>query len=392
MENSTSLRFLEASGRPSGTGRPSLPAPRADHERAASPRKPVDDARELRRKSRLQKVAHVDTPAAPVQPQEPFEKLLGGAQQPAVAGEQASSASDPAASVTSPPATAAPAKDVREPCAAKTKKVAARAPDSAPVAIADPEALAALPAASAPPAQAGDPRSGHLRPDALPLPSTDSVAPAGPALGTGDAPPLGDDSASTEPAPALAGDAQLALTPDLAQAFAEERSQIAQPALTPESRLESRAVEAKAPPAPPPHPEGSERAGEILRQLRVQLSPELRTATIQLSPPELGRISIRIRVHGGELRALVRAEKRETLDALQRHVPELESTLEQLGIRASVFDLQLGFEQQGARQGPNEPRPDGGAPGREHDPLAREHERRLFRTLSARAGGIDTYA
>ncbi len=400
MENSTSLRFLEASGRPSGTGRPSLPPPRADQDRASGSRRPADegderaqaadDARELRRKSRPHELPRAAASAAS---QEPFEKLLGDAQQAPADEPQQAAASNPDANVTASTATAAPAKAGHDSGSAKTKKSAAREPGSVPSPSADPAALETPTAAIPQTGQAGEARSAHVRTDALALPATDTVAPAGPAPASTDATPTENASAPSGPATAQAGDAQPAAAPDLAQAGAQERAPLVQPALTPETRLEgTRPVEAKAPPAPPPPPDHSERAGEILRQLRVQLSPELRTATIQLSPPELGRISIRIRVQNGELHALVRAEKRETLDALQRHVPELKATLEQIGIRAREFDLQLGFEQQGARQSPHEPPSGRGSAGHEHDPRAREHERRLLRTLSARAGGIDTYA
>ncbi len=403
MENSTSLRFLEASGRPSGTGRPSLPPPRADQDRASGSRRPADegdelaqaadDARELRRKSRPHEAPRAAASAASQQAQQPFEKLLGDARQAPADESQQAAASNPDANVTTPTATAAPAKAGHDSGSAKTKKSAAREPGSASSPSADPAALETPTAAIPQAGQAGEARTGHMRADALALPATDTVAAAGPAPASTDATPTENAPAASPSATAQAGDAPSAAAPDLAQAGAQERAPLVQPALTPETRLDgARPVEAKAPPAPPPTADHSERAGEILRQLRVQLSPELRTATIQLSPPELGRISIRIRVQNGELHALVRAEKRETLDALQRHVPELEATLEQIGIRAREFDLQLGFEQQGARQSPHEPPPGRGSAGHEHDPRAREHERRLLRTLSARAGGIDTYA
>jgi flagellar hook-length control protein FliK len=192
--------------------------------------------------------------------------------------------------------------------------------------------------------------------------------------------------------PAQAGDAPVALPAE--PAATRTAAQVAEPMLVAQAHTEpAPPVEAKTPPPAPPPPADTERAGEILRQMRVQLSPELRTATIQLSPPELGRISIRMRVERGELRAHVRAERPETLQALERHVPELKATLESLGIQAREIDLQLGFEQQGARQQPPEPRTNGanGTPN-ESDSRVREHERRLARTLAARTGGIDTYA
>jgi flagellar hook-length control protein FliK len=74
-----------------------------------------------------------------------------------------------------------------------------------------------------------------------------------------------------------------------------------------------------------------------------------RDALVQLHPIELGRISIRISTEGGRVRADVRAEKVETLDALQRHLPELRASFAQQGLDAQEFQLSLGF-QNGARE------------------------------------------
>jgi flagellar hook-length control protein FliK len=368
MENSTSLRFLEASGRPSGTGRPSLPPPRADNERA-------DELRAPRRKPRLHESASVAPDASDAPPPEPFEKVLDHAEGAPVAPEQAA-----ADSIQSAPA---PAASPARASAVKPKKVAAEEPELAVEPSADADAALLPLVAGAPPAHAEPPHAGRVRPDALPLPASNSLTPVGPTL---EAKPDATQAAATP------GDALPAAAVDTASLPATERAEAPQ-ALAPEARIDAaRSIEAKPASAPPAPPAENARASEILRQLRVQLTPELRSATIQLSPPELGRISIRLRVERGELSAVVRAEKRETLDALARHVPELEATLGQLGIRARAIDLQLGFEQQGTRQGAHEPPHSQGSPGHEHDPRAREHERRLFASLSARAGGIDTYA
>ena len=318
MENTTSLRFLEASGRPSGTGRPSLPTSRADEE--------------------------------PAQECESFEASLGAAQE-------------------APPEERAPVE---------LDPTALEVPGAIVPAAQAPVLVASLPQALT--AEAPGPRPSGA---AVPLPATVALAAAAAA-------PLEDFRPAFEP---LRTDApSLALVPE--SAAAREAALDVPPLFASEARSEPTApAPTKAPPPAPPAPDMSERAGEILRQVRVQLSPELRTATIQLSPPELGRISIRIRVERGELRALVRAERPETLAALERHVPELKATLEQLGIQARQFDLQLGLEQRGPRDEQPEPRPQGHARGAdEHDPRVREHERRLARTLSAHAGGVDTFA
>jgi len=374
MENSTSLRFLEASGRPSGTGRPSLSPPRTEHERPEGGRKSERVADERTNEVRGPRRKQRSHDAAPSQEQEPFEQVLDEAQDVPAAQPDGPATSQPAAS-------AAPT-----PKAAKAKKAAAPEPSADPLQATPasvPEAPVKVLATSAPSPQSGEPKRTGPHADALPLPATTATVAAT------DAVSMPEDASAAQPVPA-------ASEPAPAQVPARDSTLANQPlpAVALESRIEPAAPqEPKTLPAPPQPPAESEHAGEILRQMRVQFSPELRTATIQLSPPELGRVSIRIRVEGGELHALVRAEKRETLDALQRHVPELKATLEQLGIQARQFDLQLGFEQHGARHGSHEQQPkNDGARAHEQDLQVREHQRRLARTLSAHAGGIDTYA
>jgi flagellar hook-length control protein FliK len=373
MENSTSLRFLEASGRPSGTGRPSLPAPRADQERASAERKPGPsaDARAARRKARPhEQEARAADPAQASEPK-PFEKLLGDAKSGPAADEQ-------------------PAKPRPH-----AKSDAAVAQQAGPQPIAEP--LLPLPESSAPAApaepSAQPPQGAHApgsRTDAQPPSAATAPAPA--AATDEDAAQSEDGADAVETVSSSSGEPPLEALAGRAQAAARDGSLFAQPAPASEPRSASLAAAEARPPSALPEPAAdSGRAGEILRQLRVQFSPELRSATIQLSPPELGRISIRMRIERGELHTLVRAERRETLAALQRHVPELKATLEQLGIQTRELDLQLGFEQRGARQDPQAPRADApSGAGREHEPELREAQ--LLRTLSARSGGVDTYA
>jgi len=150
---------------------------------------------------------------------------------------------------------------------------------------------------------------------------------------------------------------------------------------------------AEAPPEQPRAPLDSERAAEVLRQVRLRFSPELRQAVIQLEPRELGRISIKISVVRGVVRTELRAENASALEALERHAPELQAALERVGLGGGSFALQLGFdgspsqhasagEQQRAQQGAVQPaeRPElEGAP------------RALAQRLAA-LSGVDTYA
>jgi flagellar hook-length control protein FliK len=102
-------------------------------------------------------------------------------------------------------------------------------------------------------------------------------------------------------------------------------------------------AEVKAPAETAPMPE-RDQASDVLRQVRLQLFPEARTATVYLKPAELGRVSIKIVVDGDEVQAIVRAETPEALAALEQHMPELQASLGDRGFADAELDLALGFE------------------------------------------------
>jgi len=85
-------------------------------------------------------------------------------------------------------------------------------------------------------------------------------------------------------------------------------------------------------------------AQKLLEQVRLQLNPALRQATLALTPEHLGRIAIRMEMKAGELTAVVRAERPETLAALQANIGELRETLAEAGIEAGDIDLGLAGE------------------------------------------------
>jgi hypothetical protein len=131
-------------------------------------------------------------------------------------------------------------------------------------------------------------------------------------------------------------------------------------------------------------------APEILHQIRLNFAPGTREAVLQLEPEHLGRISIKLAVERGTLRAQVRAEKSETLAVLQHHAPELRAMLESRGITPERVDFQLGLDR-GRRDRSSE-----GGDGRSarHDQLspAAPVASRALRALAAGAWGVDTYA
>ena len=82
-----------------------------------------------------------------------------------------------------------------------------------------------------------------------------------------------------------------------------------------------------------------ERTASIFRQLRMQLTPSTRHATINLVPADLGRIVIHLTVKSGKVSGDIRADKEDTLKILQAHAPELRAALEQNGFEATDFNL-----------------------------------------------------
>ncbi|MFT7669352.1 MAG: flagellar hook-length control protein FliK [Planctomycetota bacterium] len=90
----------------------------------------------------------------------------------------------------------------------------------------------------------------------------------------------------------------------------------------------------------------AQRAAQVVKQFRMQIHPGLRSATVHLSPAELGRLSIRLQVDGEEMRAMVRAESEETLDTLERHVHELEAAFADQGFEQMEFEFVLDQEPQ----------------------------------------------
>jgi hypothetical protein len=169
--------------------------------------------------------------------------------------------------------------------------------------------------------------------------------------------------------------------------------------LTRDSRQEAfslrELVDARAPQAARPAAD-PEAAAEILRQVRVGLSADLREANIQLAPEALGRVSIRVRVENGGLVADVRAETSQALRALELHAPELRAALTQGGIEPR--SLAFGFFDQGAgRPGEQAPAPrrSGHLPREgadDHAGLAPISGLRAAVARRLAAGGVDTYA
>jgi flagellar hook-length control protein FliK len=144
----------------------------------------------------------------------------------------------------------------------------------------------------------------------------------------------------------------------------------------------------EAPRAEAQRAHATEQAANLLRQVRLQLAPELRQATIQLEPAALGRLDIRIEVRRGRVRAELAVERRETLETLERHAPELRAALGSAGFQDAELALSLSQQRDPGRE-----RAPARAPSApfEGPPAQRSVPAALAARL-ARVGGVDTYA
>lgn len=429
MELNLSLRSLEAAGRPSGTGRPSLPSPsreERDHDRAATARGGEDDSiasrgratpeheaagkderarrgsddrtghdaetRERRsteaqrRRSERARAARDDqgdTEEAPRDELAPrtseradFARTLQNTPRSAERGAaktgnatQATETNTSEPSEAAAPITGSPTEH-DAPVEAPEKALVAQSVDPL-AALLESAAGAALVVESAP-----EPTTESFELAALP---TEPEA----ADLTSDGSAVASIAVGLEATTSDSGDLGSVARPDTAIASA--------PPVT----------EARAQPTPPTAPEArmtprlpvdDARAADILRQVRVELSPAIKEAVIQLHPAELGRISIRLTVEDDRFVARVRAEKREALDALERHLPELRAALTRQGVETQQFDLALGFHDE---RRANDGKSDRAARGRSNtneEPVGGLAERSPRLRRIAGGSGIDTYA
>lgn len=134
-----------------------------------------------------------------------------------------------------------------------------------------------------------------------------------------------------------------------------------------------------------------ERAAEILRQIELHATGDVKRLTLDLEPADLGRVSVQLALRAQRVTTIVRAQQPATLDALAQRKDELLAVLGRRGIAADSVRFELGFG--GSRSG-------GYARARAASEAPPE-QARVARAPSAppsaiphrvRSGRIDTYA
>ncbi len=384
MEISTTLRSLDAvTGRSIGTDRPPSP------QRFSVPSQP---ARSERGSIAQGSVSNDEPQSEAAEPATTGDAEAGRApvDRP---GETSHASSEPERIATSSDAPVETASDAAQPAIDPALAASADAElDVAPVAKTDSpkidDLIAAGPVIAAQVVAIPAPRTDLVSTHTLPVASAGPVA----------SPPVAKGLDATLESLAITENQWIddleAVTSELAPDRREARpldgsmDRLALSRSTTDASLPEPVREATA--APRAH--DTDRAAEILKQIRLRFSPELRQATIHLAPPELGRVSIHLTLEDRRLTASVRSERRETLEVLGRHLPELRAALASHGIEAEHFELALGFQDDPHAQADQR---DGERAASGHSISRAEPRSALDAPLTrafASASGVDLYA
>jgi flagellar hook-length control protein FliK len=91
-------------------------------------------------------------------------------------------------------------------------------------------------------------------------------------------------------------------------------------------------TEASAPPSP---------VNQISDAFQASAARKGQEIVIRLDPPELGRVSVKLRIQGGEVRGVLEVDNPRTLSQLQREAPNLLTRLTDAGVEMKRMELSL---------------------------------------------------
>ncbi len=87
---------------------------------------------------------------------------------------------------------------------------------------------------------------------------------------------------------------------------------------------------------PPSHPQWSE---QIAKRIGIMSSEKLQTVHIQLDPPELGSLDVKIKIQNDQMQVAFTSNHAQVRDALEAQSPRLKEMLEQQGINLSDVNV-----------------------------------------------------
>ena len=88
-------------------------------------------------------------------------------------------------------------------------------------------------------------------------------------------------------------------------------------------------------------PQWIDRAADVLEQIKAELRPGAQRLRIDLDPPELGHLVVRMAMRDGQVMAVVQAESAATLELLERQAPELHAALREVSGEDGELSLEL---------------------------------------------------
>lgn len=356
-------------------------------------------------------------------------KVAAKSAEQAAAGEAAKLAEDD--KPVQDPAQGSPVQDSKDAKADKNDTTDGTETDAAPI-RADLPAAAAVPVAATPAPQAGtadapktvpaqqvaalvagapkatgksattDPASkadkatkqaaaGETSPDQTAAPAPKD---AGPQPATPEAAKKADAQARNTPPAHAQGKPDIAATPQAGAHDAAPKPDAAQTATLPAPTQQTSAASAPAPAAPTAQP-APQAAAVPLAGIAVEIAGKALAGknhfAIRLDPPELGRIEVRLDVdRDGRVTSHLVADRRDTLDLLQRDSATLQRALQDAGLKTSDNGLQFSLRDQYSNSQPDRPAADSTRIVIEDDTLpAIKAVQTAQSRYAARRGGID---
>jgi len=128
-----------------------------------------------------------------------------------------------------------------------------------------------------------------------------------------------------------------------------------------------------------------ENLNHFIRDFTVELLPTgEKKASLQLEPPEFGRMELEVKVYERKVEIFIRVEKEEALSHLQSELPQIKAQLESFGLEVKNFELSLGLNPQHREFGRGER-------GREGESGDKSEIKRSEEVGSGEETGITTY-
>lgn len=98
-------------------------------------------------------------------------------------------------------------------------------------------------------------------------------------------------------------------------------------------------------------PQVAENLERVVQAMRLAIRRGISQVSVELSPPELGRLNLRLEMRHGAVSAVIQAEKAEARHLLLSGLEQLRQNLHVQGLELDFFDVHLGNHDNGAGSG-----------------------------------------